>query len=167
MATSPHILPPSQPVTGQPTETRVMVLFDVQPDSIGLDGRHTPKITKGGERSGWGEAIDKAGTHRLIKIYSFSPSPSALAGQKGGGENVISELRLPGCLWLHVRTHVRRHVYPDAMRVFSASPVCLWHAYLLRAKGVKNNLVVCSANSGPSSCSCVSAPLSLSLSANI
>lgn len=59
-----------------------MVLFDVQPDSIGLDGRHTPKITKGGERR-WGggegggegrrEAIDKAGTHRLIKIYSFSP----------------------------------------------------------------------------------------------
>lgn len=27
-----------------------MVLSDVQPDSIGLDGRHMPKITKGGER---------------------------------------------------------------------------------------------------------------------
>ncbi len=85
-----------------------MVLSDVQPDSIGLDGRHTPKITKGGERrrgggegggEGRSEAIDKAGTHRLIKIYSFfSPSPSALAGQRGGGENVISGLLLPGCL---------------------------------------------------------------------
>lgn len=53
-----------------------MVLSDVQPDSIGLDGRHTPKITKGGERKrgggeGRSEAIDKAGTHRLIKMYSF------------------------------------------------------------------------------------------------
>lgn len=72
-----------------------MVLSDVQPDSIGLDGRHTPKITKGGGEKGMGEerrrgegrseAIDKAGTHCLIKIYSFfSPLPSALAGQRGG-----------------------------------------------------------------------------------
>lgn len=43
-------------MTRQPRETWVMVLSDVQPDSIGLDGRHTPKITKGGERkSGGGE----------------------------------------------------------------------------------------------------------------
>lgn len=80
-----------------------MVLSDVQPDSIGLDGRHTPKITKGGERKRWGvereegrgrsEAIDKAGTHRLIKIYSFTPPssthpPSALAWQRGGEERM-------------------------------------------------------------------------------
>lgn len=73
-----------------------MVPFDVQPDSIGLDGRHTPKITKGGERKGGrvgegggkgrSEAIDKAGTHRLIKIYSFLPPPRhpPWQGRSGG-----------------------------------------------------------------------------------
>lgn len=93
----------------QPRETWVMVLSDVHPDSIELDGRHTPKITKAGERQrgdwvgemeGRSQAIDKAGTHCLIKIYFFfSPSPFASAGQRGGGENVISGLLLPGCLW--------------------------------------------------------------------
>lgn len=83
-----------------------MVLSDVQPDSIGLDGRHTPKITKGGERSrggrerrgdGRSEAIDKAGTHRLIKIYSFfSPRHPPWQARRGGGENVISGPLLPG-----------------------------------------------------------------------
>lgn len=64
----------------QPRETWVMVLSDVHPDSIELDGRHTPKITKAGERQrgdwvgereGRSQAIDKAGTHCLIKIYFF------------------------------------------------------------------------------------------------
>lgn len=95
-----------------------MVSFDVPPGSIGLDGRHTPKITKGwrgwevdeGKKEGWSssEAIDKAGTRRLIKIYSSLPlhplhRPPASAGLLveagrggGGGENVISELLLPG-----------------------------------------------------------------------
>lgn len=72
-----------------------MVLSDVQPDSIGLDGRHTPKITKGGERKGGGaegggegrsEAIDKAGTHRLIKIYSLFPPPRHPPWQGREGE---------------------------------------------------------------------------------
>lgn len=68
-----------------------MVLSDVQPDSIGLDGRHTPKITKGGERKrgggeGTSEAIDKAGTHRLIKIYSFFSLTIRLGRERGRRE---------------------------------------------------------------------------------
>jgi len=71
-----------------------MVLSDVQPDSIGLDGRHTPKITKGGWRKrgggegggeGRSEAIDKAGTHRLIKIYSFFPPLAISLGRAERG----------------------------------------------------------------------------------
>ena len=48
-----------------------MVLSDVQPDSIGLDGRHTPKITKGGERKrgvvGVGREEAREGAKRSIK----------------------------------------------------------------------------------------------------
>lgn len=49
-----------------------MVLSDVQPDSIGLDGRHTPKITKGGERKRGGrggrvEREAREGAKRSIK----------------------------------------------------------------------------------------------------
>lgn len=150
-------------------ETWVMVLFDVQPDWIGLDGRYTPKITKGGERNtgggeengeGRGKAINKAGTHHLIKIYSPPPSPpSTLPGQKRGGENVISEL-LPECLIAHayVRTPVLLSVFFAFFCVFitCVSPE--------RGRGGgKNNLVVCSAGSGTISCSCVPASLPLCL----
>ena len=45
-----------------------MVISDVQPDSIGLDGRHMPKITKGGERK---EGVEREegseGAKRSIK----------------------------------------------------------------------------------------------------
>lgn len=85
-----------------------MVLSDVHPDSIEWDGRHTPKITKGGERrrgdgvgegEGRSEAIDKAGTHCLIKIYSFPPLAIRLGrAKREGGENVISGHLLPGYL---------------------------------------------------------------------
>lgn len=79
----------------QPRETWVMVLSDVHPDSIELDGRHTPEITKGGDgkSGGWvrkgegrSQAIDKAGTHCLIKIYSSTPptSPAIRLGRAGG-----------------------------------------------------------------------------------
>lgn len=171
VATSPHI----PAMTGHPMETWVMVLFDVQPDWIGLDGRYTPKITKGGERKrgggegngeGWGKAINKAGTHHLIKIYSPPPSPpSTLPGQKRGGENVISELLLPECLIAHAYVRTNISSKPMLWVYFFASFVCLSHVSLLRAKGggVKNNLVICSAGSGTISCSCVPASLPLCL----
>lgn len=38
-----------------------MVPFDVQPNSIGLDGRHMPKITKGGERKGGRVGMEEGG----------------------------------------------------------------------------------------------------------
>ena len=55
-------------MTAQPRETWVMVLSDVQPDSIGLDGRHTPKITKGRERKRGVEREEgREGAKRSIK----------------------------------------------------------------------------------------------------
>lgn len=109
-----------------------MVLSDVQPDSIGPDGRHTPKITKGGEsksrgvageRGGGGakRSIDKAGTHRLIKIYSFfPPHHPPWQGQEGGGENVISGLLLPGCFSAPQYVHPMCCVYFCISGVFIA-----------------------------------------------
>lgn len=41
-----------------------MVLSDVHPDSIELDGRHTPKITKGGERKRGGGKERRGGKER-------------------------------------------------------------------------------------------------------
>lgn len=87
--------PPRTQWQPQPRETWVMVLSDVHPDSIEQDGRHTPKITKGGdiEWGGWvregegrSQTIDKAGTHWLIKIYSFLPPPPPLAIRLGREE---------------------------------------------------------------------------------